>query len=170
MRELINVVTEGFVRGLQNGVVIFRTGKETTSPNWQDRKTMPTFADLQREYFTRLLQMCEGCISGPRGAAVLAGIKPNTLRAKLDKLNIPYGRQEKYDSQSCEHPEDENTARNTPAASNAFLEKKETEEDRGPANPTLSAATSIPPATKKKRADASQASSARSPENHRRSG
>ena len=95
MRELINVVTEGFVRGLQTGAVIFRTGKESTPQSWQDRKTMPSFADLQREYFTRLLQLCNGCISGPRGAAVLAGLKPNTMRAKLDKLHIPYGQQTK---------------------------------------------------------------------------
>lgn len=95
VRELINVVTEGFVRGLQTGAVIFRTGKESTPQSWQDRKTMPSFADLQREYFTRILQLCNGCISGPRGAAVLAGLKPNTMRAKLDKLHIPYGQQSK---------------------------------------------------------------------------
>ncbi len=154
VRELINVVTEGFVRGLQNGVVIFRTGKETASPNWQDRKTMPTFADLQREYFTRLLQMCEGCISGPRGAAVLAGIKPNTLRAKLDKLNIPYGRQGKYDSPSCETPENEDTDRNIKAPSKAFIGKEETEESPAPADPALSLTALVPPSTKK-RADAS---------------
>ena len=95
VRELINVVTEGFVRGMQTGAVIFRTGKENAPKSWQDKKNVPSFADVQREYFTRLLQVCDGCISGPRGAAILAGIKPNTLRARLDKLHIPYGQQAK---------------------------------------------------------------------------
>ena len=48
---------------------------------------------MQRQYFSRLLQLCDGCLSGPHGAAMLAGLKPNTLRSKLDKLNIPYGHQ-----------------------------------------------------------------------------
>lgn len=95
VRELINVVTEGFVRGLQTGAVIFRTGKESGPQDWQDRKTVPSFDDLQRKYFSRLLQLCNGCISGPHGAAMLAGIKPNTMRARLDKLHIPYGQARK---------------------------------------------------------------------------
>ncbi len=106
VRELINVVAEGFVRSLQTGAVIFRIGKDNAPPAWHDKKNVTTFADMQREYFSRLLQLCDGCISGPHGAAMLAGLKPNTLRSKLDKLNIPYGHQR---HQSCLPPEGNET-------------------------------------------------------------
>ena len=106
VRELINVVAEGFVRSLQTGAVIFRIGKDNAPAAWHDKKNVTTFADMQREYFSRLLQLCDGCISGPHGAAMLAGLKPNTLRSKLDKLNIPYGRQ---CPQCCLPPEENET-------------------------------------------------------------
>ena len=91
VRELIHVVTEGFVRSIAEGVVLFRVGRRPSGTLWQDQKNVQTFADMQREYFTNVLQLCGGRISGPRGAAELAGLKPNTLRAKLDKLGVPYG-------------------------------------------------------------------------------
>ena len=33
-----------------------------------------------------------GRINGPGGAAELLGIKPNTLRARMDRLGVSYGR------------------------------------------------------------------------------
>ena len=91
VRELIHVVTEGFVRSFANGVVIFRLGCPVHETRLQDQRHVQSFADMQREYFSHLLQMCNGRISGDRGAAELAGLKPNTMRAKLDKLGILYG-------------------------------------------------------------------------------
>ena len=92
VRELIHVVTEGFVRSFTSGVIIFRTEHVTTRDQlWQTQEKLKTFTEIQREYFSHLLQVCNGRISGKQGAAELAGLKPNTMRAKLDKLNIPYG-------------------------------------------------------------------------------
>ena len=39
--------------------------------------------------------MTEGKIQGKNGAAALLGIHPNTLRNRMIKLDIPYGRKAK---------------------------------------------------------------------------
>ncbi len=92
VRELIHVVTEGFVRSFESGMIVFRVGRSLGAVSRQVRQNVQSFADMQREYFEQVLRLCDGRISGPRGAAELAGLKPNTLRAKLDKLGILYGR------------------------------------------------------------------------------
>ncbi len=47
-----------------------------------------SFESLQRAYFTMLLRETKGKISGPNGAAEIAGIHPNTLRSRLQKLGV----------------------------------------------------------------------------------
>ncbi|MCQ2444128.1 MAG: sigma-54 dependent transcriptional regulator [Mailhella sp.] len=94
VRQLINVVTEGFVRSMTTGAVVFHLTREST-PGCRKNKSplsVPSWADAEREYFDRLLRFCGGRISGKQGAADIAGLKPNTLRARLDKLGVPYGR------------------------------------------------------------------------------
>jgi transcriptional regulator with GAF, ATPase, and Fis domain len=39
-----------------------------------------------------VLALTGGRINGPGGAAELLGIKPNTLRARMDRLGVSYGR------------------------------------------------------------------------------
>ena len=94
VRELINVVTEGFVRSITTGTVIFRLETQSRHEYFckNDHLDIQTWIDVERDYFIRLLMRCEGKIAGKRGAAEIAGLKPNTLRAKLDKLGISYGR------------------------------------------------------------------------------
>ena len=43
-------------------------------------------------HITRVLALTGGRINGPGGAAELLGIKPNTLRARMDRLGVSYGR------------------------------------------------------------------------------
>jgi DNA-binding NtrC family response regulator len=53
-------------------------------------------ASLDETVASRIRQALErtgGKIHGPGGAAALLRINPNTLRSKMDKLGIPYGRQ-----------------------------------------------------------------------------
>ena len=51
-------------------------------------EVLPDFETLQRDYFIRLLRSCSGRISGEHGAAKAAGLHPNTLRSRLEKLGI----------------------------------------------------------------------------------
>lgn len=49
---------------------------------------LPSFDEMQRRYFRALLTQTQGRISGRNGAAELAGMHPNTLRSRLEKLGI----------------------------------------------------------------------------------
>lgn len=92
VRELINVVGEGFARS-QNGPVRFNLSRRMGGKGAYVAPTgVENFSVMLAAYFRNALAVCDGRISGPRGAAALIGVKPNTLRAKLDKLGIPYGR------------------------------------------------------------------------------
>ena len=43
-------------------------------------------------HIQRVLIMTHGIVHGPNGAAALLGINPSTLRSRMKKLGIPYGR------------------------------------------------------------------------------
>ncbi len=45
-----------------------------------------------RRHIQKVLTVAEGKIHGPGGAAELMGINPSTLRNRMNKLSIPYGR------------------------------------------------------------------------------
>jgi transcriptional regulator with GAF, ATPase, and Fis domain len=44
------------------------------------------------QHIRQALEMAGGKINGPGGAAQILGIHPNTLRNRMKKLGIPYGR------------------------------------------------------------------------------
>jgi len=95
VRELINVVMEGFVRSLPDSPVVFRLEnmrEKEMIKNIQRKEEKRSYDEVQREYFENLLQSCGGKISGPHGVAARADINSNTLRAKLRKLGISFGR------------------------------------------------------------------------------
>ena len=50
------------------------------------------FDTLQRLYFSELLQVCHGRIAGPNGAAHIAGLHPNTMRSRLQKLRVHFSK------------------------------------------------------------------------------
>ncbi|MDT8303905.1 MAG: sigma-54 dependent transcriptional regulator [Sedimentisphaerales bacterium] len=97
VRELENLVERELICH-QGGPLTFDTlepGKFNSagvSPDVAAASQQPT--DLNQamaNHIGRVLKMTGGKINGPRGAAVLLGIKANTLRARMDKLGICYG-------------------------------------------------------------------------------
>ena len=46
---------------------------------------------MLRVHITHVLSLTNGRIQGPRGAAFLLGVQPNTLRHRMRKLGIPFG-------------------------------------------------------------------------------
>jgi DNA-binding NtrC family response regulator/ligand-binding sensor domain-containing protein len=46
--------------------------------------------EFERRYLVKVLEKTKGVIQGENGAAVLLGIKPTTLRSKLDRLGVKY--------------------------------------------------------------------------------
>ena len=53
-----------------------------------DVRTFPTFDDASRSYLQEALARAGGWISGPGGAAELAGMNASTFRSKLKKLGV----------------------------------------------------------------------------------
>ena len=53
------------------------------------------FDDMVRQYLEQALESAGGKIQGKGSAAEMLELNPNTLRTKLDKYGIPYGRKTK---------------------------------------------------------------------------
>jgi len=47
-----------------------------------------TLAEVEREYILRTLGQTNGIVEGPKGAAKLLNLHPNTLRHRMAKLGI----------------------------------------------------------------------------------
>ncbi len=63
------------------------------SANERGRNTVSLSMDeMTVLHIARALEMARGRINGPGGAAQLLGLRPNTLRSRMKKLGIPYGR------------------------------------------------------------------------------
>jgi len=98
VRELENLIERALIRS-RGGVLSFETLFETQVPvshevirgEGQDR-TLLSFDEMTVHHIRQALQMAGGKINGPGGAAQLLGLHPNTLRTKMSKLGIPYGR------------------------------------------------------------------------------
>jgi hydrogenase-4 transcriptional activator len=54
--------------------------------------TEMTLNETLTHYLRGLLQQTGGRINGPQGAAALAGVHPSTLRGKLRRYGVPFGR------------------------------------------------------------------------------
>ena len=58
----------------------------------RDHKNVTELDYIVARHIRHILQMCNGKIYGPNGAAEKLGVNPSTLRKRMDKLNIAYGR------------------------------------------------------------------------------
>ena len=66
---------------------------ENFSPKESDSETLPLPLDqAMSRHIENVLKITKGKVHGPGGAAELLAIKPNTLRARMDKLGIRFGR------------------------------------------------------------------------------
>jgi transcriptional regulator with GAF, ATPase, and Fis domain len=95
VRELENVVeralilSRGGVLSFDLGTVEFPTNRSTGS---LPEKKLVTLDQAVAQHIRRALRQTKGKVAGSGGAAALLAINPSTLRAKMRKLGIPYGR------------------------------------------------------------------------------
>ena len=98
----------GNVRELENLVeraLILSQGSPLTFDDWlgrpeKDRPSVPDAAEdktltldaMTSNHIRRVLEIANGRVHGKGGAAELLGIKPSTLRYRMNRLGIPYGR------------------------------------------------------------------------------
>ena len=104
VRELENVVeravlaTQGDTLYLPESFQEPELTSETSSPSESEGKSATkkfdaiarrgTLEELEREYIQQILEECYWRIGGPKGAAVILGLHPNTLRARMRKLGL----------------------------------------------------------------------------------
>jgi formate hydrogenlyase transcriptional activator len=49
---------------------------------------LPTLEEVERSHIQAALQQADGVVDGPRGAAKILDLHPNTLRHRMSKLGI----------------------------------------------------------------------------------
>jgi DNA-binding NtrC family response regulator len=100
VRELENLVERALIesRREREGMPLNFSLLRNTAPESNENllvdpiNTSLKLDDLISRHIQSVLTRTEGKINGRGGAAELLGIKPNTLRSKMNKLGIPYGR------------------------------------------------------------------------------
>ncbi|MFH1138955.1 MAG: sigma 54-interacting transcriptional regulator [Pseudomonadota bacterium] len=98
VRELENVVERALIR--RSGEYLSfagilapqRTGDAGPESGLLDDGDFSSLDEVNARHIRRALEKARGKISGPGSAAELLGVHPNTLRKRMDKLGITYGR------------------------------------------------------------------------------
>ncbi|QWF69945.1 sigma 54-interacting transcriptional regulator [Methylomonas paludis] len=87
VRELQNVIERAVILSPGPLLEIALLNPVVTEPT-AVTKALPTLAELEREHILRTLRATHWQISGPKGAAAILDLNPNTLRSRMVKLGI----------------------------------------------------------------------------------
>jgi formate hydrogenlyase transcriptional activator len=79
--DLVSMLTPSVLSATPNGA------SEGVTPTPQSA-AFATLAEVEREYIQRTLGQTNGIVEGPKGAARLLNLHPNTLRHRMAKLGI----------------------------------------------------------------------------------
>jgi transcriptional regulator with PAS, ATPase and Fis domain len=98
VRELENMVERALIQH-RGGVLSFETllplavsgGPERVQDVGQNQPQL-SLDEMNARHIRQAMKLAQGKINGPRGAAQILGVHPNTLRKRMNKLGIPYGR------------------------------------------------------------------------------
>ncbi len=96
VRELQNVVERAIITN-RDGTLTFDNlvvapRRTVVDRNLSDTLMFPTLDEAMAEYIRQAMKISEGKVEGPGGAAERLGLNPSTLRARMRKLKIPFGR------------------------------------------------------------------------------
>ena len=98
VRELENLVERALIQG-RGGVLSFGALLSPQIPvnseitgDARRHGTLLSLDEMTAQHIRTALQMTKGKINGQGGAAQILRINPNTLRTRMNKLGIPYGR------------------------------------------------------------------------------
>jgi len=87
VRELEHVIERAVI--LSEGQTLRLAEKLTeTEKTPADENEITNLAEVEKRHIIKILQSTNWRIEGPRGAAVLLGLHPNTLRGRMQKLGI----------------------------------------------------------------------------------
>jgi transcriptional regulator with GAF, ATPase, and Fis domain len=97
VRELQNIVERALITS-GNGPLRFpdlgnaSSAAQTTPDAPRAPASLPTLESINAEHIRKAMRAARGKIQGTGGAAELLGLQANTLRARMRKLGVPYGR------------------------------------------------------------------------------
>jgi len=96
VRELENMVERALIKCMDGRLVFENMAlpfqKDKISNKSDNDNEIQKLDEVMSIYIRRILKIANGKINGPGGAAELLGVHPNTLRKRMAKLGIPYGR------------------------------------------------------------------------------
>jgi len=87
VRELQNVIERAVIL-CQGALLAITPLSAAAEPSVQPVAALQTLDDMEREYILRTLAVTDGVIAGPKGAAAILGLNPNTLRSRMQKLGV----------------------------------------------------------------------------------
>lgn len=98
VRELENIIERALIQSRGDMLSIemlsapqVAAGTNETYEERSDFEMLP-LDKINARHISQALEMAGGKINGPGGAAQILGLHPNTLRSRMDKLGILYGR------------------------------------------------------------------------------
>jgi DNA-binding NtrC family response regulator len=98
VRELENFIERALIQG-RGGMLSFEMLSAPQVPLIHEatldagkNPTVLSLDEINAQHIRQALETAGGKINGPGGAAEILGIHPNTLRTRMNKLGVPYGR------------------------------------------------------------------------------
>jgi transcriptional regulator with GAF, ATPase, and Fis domain len=88
VRELENVLERACVLARGDVVDLVDPLPDPLPSRERGDGRLRTLGEVEREHIERVLAATEGVIQGPRGAARILGLHPNTLRSRLERLEL----------------------------------------------------------------------------------
>ena len=99
VRELENIVERVLIQHrhgpLHFNRILEKEDQPASSWSLQDNVDALALDDVMRRHIEMVLGLSKGKVNGPGGAASMMKIHPNTLRKRMQKLGIDYGRKYK---------------------------------------------------------------------------
>ncbi len=86
MRELENVIERAVITS--QGPVLQVLDRFDAFRKPEEEQDLKSLGDLERDHIVQVLQKTGWRIEGPKGAALLLGLNPSTLRARMRKYGI----------------------------------------------------------------------------------
>jgi PAS domain S-box-containing protein len=88
VRELMNVIERAVITTKGNKLQLIDEFKAPVRINEGKEGKTSTLEEVEREHILKVLEACDWKISGDDGAASILNLHPNTLRSRMEKLDI----------------------------------------------------------------------------------
>ncbi|WDP92029.1 MAG: sigma 54-interacting transcriptional regulator [Desulfobacter sp.] len=95
-RAMIRHMGEPQDRPLRLGAPLGDNVEAVIEPGSGETGPFPSLDQATATHIRKAMALTKGRIQGKEGAAAILGIHPSTLRCRMKKLGIPFGRSEKY--------------------------------------------------------------------------